>query len=137
MLSNTIEPRKDALILVARVLLMLLYLLSGIPKAMHFQGTVAYMASTGAPLPALAAGVAIVVEVAGSVALILGVFTRPLALLLVIYTLGTSLIGHHFWTLDGAARVQNGLHFYKNVSIVGGFLLLAVTGAGKYSVDGR
>ena len=80
---------------------------------------------------------AIVVEVPVALAVALGVWTRPLALLLALYTLGTALIGHPFWTMEGAARYANAINFYKNVSIIGGFLLLYVTGAGRYSVDAR
>jgi putative oxidoreductase len=52
-----------------------------------------------------------------------------------LYTLGTALIGHRYWTLTGADRVASMDGFYKNLSIMGGFLLLYVTGAGKYSID--
>jgi uncharacterized membrane protein YphA (DoxX/SURF4 family) len=46
---------------------------------------------------------------------------RPLAFLLALYTLATALIGHHFWTMDGAVRSANAINFYKNISIVGRF----------------
>jgi hypothetical protein len=48
---------------------------------------------------------------------------------------GTALIGHHFWTMEGAARYANVINFYKNLGIIGGCLLLYVTGPGRYSVD--
>jgi putative oxidoreductase len=51
------------------------------------------------------------------------------------YTLGTALIGHRYWTITGADRVAGMDSFYKNLSIMGGFLLLYITGAGKYSID--
>ena len=60
---------------------------------------------------------------------------RPSALLIFFYTLGTALIGHRYWTITGADRVASMDGFYKNLSIMGGFLLLYVTGAGKYSID--
>jgi len=65
-----------------------------------------------------------------------GAFTRPSALPLAFYTLGTSLIEHHYWTMTGADRLASMESFYKNLSIMGGFLLLYITGAGKYSIDG-
>ena len=86
---------------------------------------------------AVATVVAIAVEFLGSIALILGVWTRPLAVLLALFTLATAILAHHFWTMEGAERYANSIHFYKNLSIIGGFLLLYVTGAGKYSVDAR
>jgi putative oxidoreductase len=47
----------------------------------------------------------------------------------------TALIGHRYWTKTGADRVDSMDGFYKNLSIMGGFLLLHITGAGQYSID--
>ncbi len=63
--------------------------------------------------------------------------TRPLAILLAIYTLLTALIGHHYWTMTGMAQYEAEINFYKNVSIMGGFFLLYVTGPGRYSIDAQ
>jgi putative oxidoreductase len=68
-------------------------------------------------------------------AVAVGAFARPSGLLLAFYTLGTALIGHHYWTVTGADQVDSMDGFYKNLSIMGGFLLLYVTGAGRYSID--
>ena len=65
----------------------------------------------------------------------IGAFTRPLALLMALYTLGTALIGHRYWTVKGAYFVDSLDGFYKDLSIMGGFLLLYITGPGKYSID--
>ncbi len=131
------ERVRDEAILVARLLLAVLFLVFGWGKLTDYGGTAAYMAQAGAPAPSVAAIVAIVVEVFVALAIVLGAWTRPLALLIALYTLGTGLIGHHFWTMEGAARYANAINFYKNVSIIGGFLLLYVTGAGRYSLDAR
>jgi len=58
-----------------------------------------------------------------------------LALLLALYTPGTASIGHHFWTMTGMEQYANMINFYKNISIIGGLLLLSATGPGKYSID--
>ncbi len=68
-------------------------------------------------------------------AVALGAFARPSAILFVLYTLGTALIGHRYWTKTGADQVESMDGFYKDLSITGGFLLLYITGAGKYSID--
>ena len=128
---------RDEAILVARILLIVLFLVFGWAKLTDYSGTAGYMARTGAPVPSAAALVAIAVEVPVALAVALGVWTRPLALLLALYTLGTGLIGHPFWAMEGAARYANAINFYKNISIIGGFLLLYVTGPGRYSVDAR
>lgn len=131
------ENQKDAVILVARILLMVLFVMFGWSKLTGFSGTVAYMTSTGAPVPELSAMIAVVMEFVVGVALLVGFFTRPLALLLAVYTLGTAIIGHHYWNMTGAMQYDNMIHFYKNISVIGGLLLLCVTGAGRYSVDRR
>jgi putative oxidoreductase len=61
--------------------------------------------------------------------------TRPAAALLVLYTLGTSLAEHRYWQVKWPARLDKMEAFYKNLSIMGGSVLLPVTGAGKYSID--
>jgi putative oxidoreductase len=64
-----------------------------------------------------------------------GDLIKTSALLMFLYTLGTALIGHRCWTTTGADRVASMYSFYKNLSIMRGFLLLCITGAGKYSAD--
>ena len=125
----------DGVLLIARFMLVLLFLIFGWQKLTGFSGTEAYMASVGAPLPWLSTVIAIVVEFFIGIALLLGIAVRPLALLMVVYTLATALIGHRYWVLTGMDRFEAMINFYKNISIMGGFLLLYVTGAGKYSVD--
>ncbi|MFU0866368.1 DoxX family protein [Kluyvera ascorbata] len=128
---------RDLLLLIARIAIVLLFILFGYPKMLHFDGTVQYMAASGAPMPSLAAIIAIVMEVPAVILVILGFFTRPLAVLFIFYTLGTAVIGHHFWSMTGDAVMPNMINFYKNVSISGAFLLLPIVGPGKISLDRR
>jgi putative oxidoreductase len=125
----------DELILTARLLLATLFLIFGWRKFRDYSGTVRQIVELRGPMPRLAAAIAIFMELPVAFAVAVGAFTRPSALLLVIYTLGTALIGHRFWTITGAERVDSMDGFYKNLSIMGGFLLLYITGAGKYSID--
>jgi putative oxidoreductase len=125
----------DELILAARLLLATLFLIFGWRKLRDFSGTVSQMVQLGVPTPVLAAGVATFMELPVAFAVAVGAFTRPLALLLFLYTLGTALIGHRYWKMTGADQVDSMDSFYKNLSIMGGFLLLYITGAGKYSID--
>jgi putative oxidoreductase len=125
----------DELILAARLLLATLFLIFGWRKLRDFSGTVSQMAQLGVPTPVLAAGVATFMELPVTFAVAVGAFTRPSALLMFLYTLGTALIGHRYWTTTGADYVDSMDSFYKNLSIMGGFLLLYVTGPGKYSID--
>ena len=128
---------RSFLLLIARIALVALFIIFGYPKLMGFSGTVQYMASSGAPMPTLSAIIAILMEVPAAILIVLGFFTRPLAVLFVLYTLGTAVIGHHYWNMSGDAVVPNMINFYKNISIAGGFILLAITGPGAMSIDRR
>ena len=134
---SMLEGQRDLVLLLARVLLMTLFVFSGWVKLTGFDGTVSYMASLGAPAPTLAAGIAVCMEFAVGILLILGFYTRPLALLFALFVLGTALLGHPFWTMIEPARSANMTQFLKNLAIMGGLLLLAVSGPGRFSVDGR
>jgi putative oxidoreductase len=125
----------DELILAARLLLATLFLIFGVRKLRDYPGTLTQMVQLRAPLPVLAAAVAIFMELPAAFAVSVGAFVRPAALLFVFYTLGTALIGHRYWETTGANRVDSMDGFYKDLSIMGGFLLLYITGAGKYSID--
>ena len=125
----------DDLILAARLLLATLFLIFGWRKLRDYSGTVSQIARLGGPLPPLAAAVAIIMELPVAFAVLIGAFTRPAALLMFFYTLGTALIGHRFWTLTGADQVESMDGFFKDLSIMGGFLLLFITGAGNYAID--
>jgi putative oxidoreductase len=131
-----IKGINDEVILGARFFLAPLFLIFGWRKVRDYSGTVSQMVRDGVPTPVLATAVAIFMELPVAFAVAVGAFTRPSALLLVLYTLGSALIAHHYWTMTGANKIDSMESFYKNLSIVGGFLLLYVTGAGKYSIDG-
>ena len=135
MFAFGVEKIRNEVILAARVMLVLLFVIFGWSKLTNYDGTVSYMAMTGAPVPQISAAIAIAVEFFVGIALLLGIFTRPLALAMALYTLATAIIGHHYWTMSGAEQLANETNFYKNVSIMGGFLLLYITGAGRYSLD--
>ena len=122
---------RPVLLLIARIAVVLIFIIFG------FDGTVQYMASLGAPMPMLAAIIAVVMEVPAAILIVLGFFTRPLAVLFIFYTLGTAVIGHHYWDMTGDAVGPNMINFWKNVSIAGAFLLLAITGPGAISLDRR
>ncbi len=137
MLEGWGERNRDGLILLARIMSMVLFVVSGWGKLTDFQGTVGYMASLHAPLPEVAAVVAVCMEFLAGIALVLGIQVRLLALLFVPFVLGTGILGHAFWNMEGADRAMNVTQFLKNLSIAGGLLLLVVTGGGRYALTGR
>ncbi|WP_130617649.1 DoxX family protein [Dyella amyloliquefaciens] len=132
-----LEGSRDGMILLARILLMVLFVIFGWGKLLGFSATVTYMDSVGLPLPTLTAGITVIMELFVGLAIVIGFYTRPLALLLGLYTLGAAVIGHQFWHMIDPDRIEAMINFYKNVSISGGLLLLCIVGPGRYSLDGR
>jgi putative oxidoreductase len=128
---------RDGVLLIGRILLAVLFVIFGWKKLTGFGGTVGYFTHLNLPAPTLAAIIAVVMEFFAGIAIVLGVLTRPIAVLLAIYTIATGFIGHPYWTMTGTDQVGAMINFYKNVSIAGAFLLLYATGAGKHSVDAR
>jgi putative oxidoreductase len=123
--------------LVGRVMLAAVFLPAGISKITGFAGTVGYISSVGMPLPTVAAAGAILIEVLGSLALILGFQTRLAALVLAAFTLVASFFFHNFWALPEAQQMMQQLMFFKNIGLIGGLLTLAAWGAGKLSLDAK
>jgi putative oxidoreductase len=120
--------------LAGRVLICLVFVLSGISKVMAYSMMVGYAASKGLPMANIALGVA-AIEILGGLAILAGFHTRVFAWLLFAFLVPTTLLFHNFWTMQGMERMDNQAHFLKNLAIMGGLLFLAANGAGGYSVD--
>jgi putative oxidoreductase len=125
----------DELILAARLLLATLFLIFGLRKVRDYPGTVDQMVQLGLPMPVLATIASIFMEVPVAFSVAIGAFTRPSAALMALYSLGTALIGHRYWTVKGPDYIDSLEGFYKDLGLMGGFLLLCISGAGKYSID--
>ncbi|HEX7437700.1 MAG TPA: DoxX family protein, partial [Caldimonas sp.] len=106
-------------------------------KIAGFSGTVGYMQSKGMPATEALAVLTILLEVGGGLALMFGFYTRWAALALAAFTLLASLIFHNFWAVAEAQKMVQNLMFMKNVSIIGGMLVLAAFGPGAWSLDAR
>lgn len=128
---------QNPLSFVGRLLLAVLFLPAGIGKITGFAGTVGYIASVGLPFPTLGALVAIAVEVLGGLALVFGLGTRWVALILAAFTLVASYFFHAFWAVPADAVMVTQLLFTKNIAVAGGLLTLAAWGAGAWSLDAR
>ena len=132
-----ISSLQNPLALVGRLLLALLFLPAGISKIGGFAGTASYIASKGLPFATLAAAIAIVVEIAGGLALIAGFGTRWAALALAGFTLVATFFFHNFWGVPADQAMVQQLMFFKNIAVVGGLLVLAAYGAGAWSLDAK
>jgi len=115
-----------------RVLLAVLFVMSGVGKATDPASTIAYIQSAGLPLPNIAYGIALTVELLGSILLIVGYRTRLVALILAVFTVAAA-IGFHAHFADQNQMI----HFMKNIAITGGLLQVVAFGAGAFSLDSR
>jgi len=121
--------------LFGRILLSLVFILGGVGKITGFSYEEGMVAAKHFPLPAVALGIALVIELVGGLAILTGLFTRFTAWIVFLYMIPTTLVFHNFWAMQGADRIDPMIHFQKNVAIMGGLLLLAAFGAGAYSID--
>jgi putative oxidoreductase len=118
--------------LAGRILLAAIFLLSGISKISDPAGTIGYITVVGLPFPPLSYGAAVVIEILGSIALILGFQTRIVALILALFSLATALAFH-----NNLSDLNQFIHFFKNVAMAGGLLQVVAFGAGRFSLDAR
>jgi putative oxidoreductase len=137
----------DALNLISRILLSAVFMVYGYlafadvnawlnfnqPALKRFFGIVA----GGAAPPTWFGYLIAAIQLLGGLAILAGFKTRWVAYAFVAYLILVDFFAHNFWDMQGAARGSNMAHFYKNLAIMGGFLLLALQGAGRHSVDGQ
>ena len=115
---------------VARLFLGQIFLLSGIFKISGYEGTQGYMDAMG--VPSMLLPLVIVLEVGGGLAIVAGWQTKLISIALAAFTVVAAVIFHN----NFSDQIQM-IMFMKNIAIAGGFILLAVHGAGSYSLDGR
>ena len=121
--------------LAGRLLLALIFVISGYNKLVGFDGTVGYIASKGLPLPQLAAAAAIAIELIGGILLVIGWQTRWAATAIFLFMIPTTLIFHAFWAAPAANLQMETIQFMKNLCIMGGMLYVMAFGAGPLSLD--
>jgi len=125
----------DAVLLLGRILMAYIFIRSGWGKLMDMGAFAASMPGRSG-LPPWLAYVAAPVEFFGGLALLLGLGTRYVALLMFLFVLIAALSSHRYWTFTDAAQARNqNSHFYKNISMMGGLLFLFVAGPGRFSID--
>ncbi|ANK76652.1 MULTISPECIES: DoxX family protein [Ensifer] len=126
LLINGVAP------LAGRVLLAAIFLLSGISKISDPAGTIGYINMVGLPFPSLSYGAAVVTEIVGGGALILGFQTRIVALVLALFSIVTAVTFH-----NNLSDLNQFIHFFKNIAMAGGLLQVVAFGAGRLSLDAR
>ena len=129
------HPNLTPLPAVARILLALIFVLSGISKLGAIAATSAHMASAGIPYANDLVWGAVALELGGGILLIVGLLTRLVGLAFFVYTLTLAVVFHAYWTLTGAAAHAQHTAFFEHLAIMGGMLYVVAFGAGPYSID--
>jgi len=124
---------QDLLLLLARVLFGWTFVMSGWGKLMNISGFIATMPRRG--LPDFLGYVAPFVEFIGGVLLVVGLATRYASLVMLLFIIIAAFSSHRYWAVESAQVANQSAHFWKAVSMMGGAVLLFITGAGRYSVD--
>ena len=133
-----------------RIFIPIVFLVEGIQKVMNIGEIAQMLAANGVPVPdeivpylggipkyeALGYLIAAIEIICGLLVLI-GLKARWAALVLIVFTACTIIFVHHFWDMQGDALIQNRADALKNLSIMGGLLLIVAVGAGPSSVDDR
>ena len=124
----------DLVLLIGRILLGIIFVRSGLPKLFDISAVAATFPPRG--IPAFMAYISVPVEFFGGLALIFGLATRYVVVLMVGFMLVATFSSHRYWEFaDAAARRIQDSNFWKNMAIIGGFAFLFVTGAGRFSLD--
>jgi putative oxidoreductase len=126
----------NAALLGARLLLAFLFLASGLSSLGNIAGAADYFASLGLPVPSFLAWATCLFELAAGVLVVIGLQTRAAAILLAAFSIAAGFIGHFGQGgEDPALAFMHDQALMKDVAIAGGFLALAVAGAGQWSAD--
>ncbi len=118
------------LMLAGRILLAIMFVMAGFQKIGGYSGTQQYMEAFG--VPGILLPLVILLELGGGLAIVAGFMTRWVSLAIAGFTLVAAFIFHN----NFGDQVQ-AIMFMKNLSITGGFLLLAAHGAGAWSLDAK
>jgi putative oxidoreductase len=129
------DSYKPAAALIGRILLALMFIMSGFGKLADIQGAAGYVASGGLPFPVVLAVLVGLLELVGGIALVIGFKARIAGFLLGAFTLVASVLFHAYWSVPAEQQFITQLLFMKNLSVAGGLFLLSALGAGPLSLD--
>jgi putative oxidoreductase len=124
------RPSYAAAALLGRLLLGAIFVWSGIGKLLAATVTIEGFARLGLPIPPLAFAVAVLIEFGVGLAFCIGFYSRSAALILAFWCIATAMVAH-----TNFADRNMMIHFFKNVSMCGGFIFAALLGPGAFSVD--
>jgi putative oxidoreductase len=123
---------------ISRLLLSLIFILSGLFKIVGFGATTGLLTQLGWPAPALFVTLAILIEVLGGLSLLLGFRVRWASVALIVFVVVATVFVHGPFlkaAADEAAKQDQIAHIMKNLALIGGLLKYYLDGAGRYAVD--
>lgn len=129
--SNAVFP------LIARLFISAIFVQGALGKILGWSGQASYMQSHNLPAhlisPMLA--VALLIEAGGVLCLVVGWQARAAGLVMFIYLGVVSVLLHNFWAVQGTSAAGMQTQFLKNLGIMGGLLIIAAHGPGRWSAD--
>ena len=120
--------------LVGRLLLTHIFLTSGIAKVVAWGNNIAYMNTRHLPMVPILLGIATIIELAGSVCIVVGSHARIASFVMFLYTAAVTVVFHNYWSVTGQLAGIQETHFRKNLAIMGGLLMVAYCGPGPWSI---
>ncbi len=126
--------KQDIALLAARLLVAPLFIYSGIGKIMAFEVTAGRLPGGAGGFGTVLAACAVIIELGGSLALILCIYTRCAAIAFAVFTVLASLMFHNFWASPPAAVVPQTINFLKNLGLIGLFGVIWAFGPGNYAL---
>ncbi len=122
--------------LIGRILYSLILVMGGINHFVQHSNMTGYVAYKGVPMPGLAVAVAGVLALAGGLSVLLGYKAKLGAWLIILFLIPVTFIMHNFWAVtDPVAQQAEMAQFMKNISMIGGALIIAYFGSGPRSLD--
>jgi putative oxidoreductase len=125
----------DIVLLFGRVAIASVFIPAGFSKLTNLAGFAASLEGRGVPMSSILAPLGAGIEFFGAIAVLLGIQVRLAAVLMIVFTIAATLIGHRFWEFEAAARQTQRGQFLKNLGLIGGFLFLVANGGGRYCID--
>jgi putative oxidoreductase len=134
MSSSDTTAVQDKVLLAARLLAAPLFIYSGIGKILAFEATAGRLPGGAGGFGSVLAACSIVIELGGSLALILGVYARCTAIAFIAFTILASIMFHNFWASPPAQVTAQTTNFLKNLGLIGLFAMIAAFGPGAYAL---
>jgi putative oxidoreductase len=129
-----VEILKDLALLFGRVCVGSVFIWAAFEKLLHWHGTVDYAKRKNLPYVSLLLPAAVALQILGGLSLFLGYYARLGSLALILFIIPAAFRFHDFWNVQGEERVAEKIYFMKDIAILGGLILLLITGAGRFSM---